>query len=140
MGDGFLVQKLPFMPFYVSNHNLCFAQVITLIFPLCFPFKFEWFLWWDLFSTVAFISYFSVILNLLSFNFPWYFPEKSGILCFIFRCISLNIQWILFVSTFLVELFFELSNYIHYLFVICSFIYSLFHWLLSRYYPISWAV
>ena len=47
---------------------------------------------------------------LVSFISPWYFPEKSGNICLFFRHVSFNIQWILLVLTFFVELSFELSN------------------------------
>ena len=74
------------------------------------------------FQRVSF-QYYSHELSFLSFNFPWYFPEKSGSICFIFRYISFNIQWILFVLTFFVSYLFKLS--ILYSFIY-SFIYSLF--------------
>ena len=114
MGDGFLVQKLPSCPFYVSNHNLCFAQVITLIFSVMFSLLNS-----DNFSVKAFSC--SCILclfsqqfyGLLSFNFPWYFPEKSGNICLFFRHISFNIQWN----------FLYFSSHLNYVWTILFFVY-----------------
>ena len=170
MGDDFLVQKLPSCLFLCLTIIYVLRRLLTLFFPLCFPFKLRWFLCYGLFSTVAFYAYFfSSFTAYLSFNFPSYFPEKSENICLFFRHVSVNIQWILFVIIFFVELSFELSNlysfiysdlyirllfkyrhsFIHlhtywfsslshlfepfsysylfiYLFVICSFIYSLF--------------
>ena len=95
MGDDFLVQKLPSCLFYVSNHNHVLRRFLTLFFPLCFPFKTLMIsLLWP-FSTVAFYAYFTALLRLiLSFNFPWYFPEKSGNICLLFRHVSFTTQWI----------------------------------------------
>ena len=118
MGDDFLVQKLPSCLFYVSNHNHVLRRFFILLFPLCFPFKLWWFLCKSLFPTVAFYAYsLSSFTAYLSFNFPWYFPEKSGIIYLFFRYVSVNIQWILVALTFLVELSFLFIDY--------SFIYSL---------------
>ena len=109
MGDSFLVQKLPSCLFHVSNHNPCFAQVITPIFSVMLSLlNSDDFSVKAFFPAVAFYAYFlSSFTAYLSFNFPWYFPEKSGNIYLLFRHISFNIQWILFVLTFFVELSFQ---------------------------------
>ena len=48
-----------------------------------------------LFLQLHFMLIFTALLRfILSFNSPWYFPEKSGIICFIFVIFLFNIQWI----------------------------------------------
>ena len=47
------------------------------------------------FQRVSF-QYYSHELSFLSFNFPWYFPEKSGTVCFVFRHISMDLFCLIF--------------------------------------------
>ena len=90
MGDDFLVQKLLHV-FFMCLTIIMFCAGFYPIFPLCFPFKLWWFLCYGLFSTVAFYAYFHITFTAYSsFNFPWYFLEKSGTFCLIFRHISMD--------------------------------------------------
>ena len=76
------------------------------------------------FLQLHFMLIFAAVLRLiLSFNFPWYLPEKSGNICLFFRHVLFNIQWILFVLT-----FFHWTIFLSYPFysLIYSFIHSLF--------------
>ena len=111
MGDGFLVQKLPSCLFNVSNHNLCFAQVITLFFRYAFPLNSDDFSVMAFFLQLHFMLITALLRLILSFIFPWYFPEKSGNICLFFRHVWFNIQWN-FVYFFPFELIFELSFFI----------------------------
>ncbi len=51
------------------------------------------------------VSFFTIHMSwdILSFNFPWCFPEKSGTICLVFRHISFIIQWIFICLTFLLS-------------------------------------
>ena len=44
------------------------------------------------------VSFFVIHMSwvILSFNFPWYFPEKSGTVCFVFRHISMDLFCLIF--------------------------------------------
>ena len=115
--------------FFMCLTIIMFCAGFTLFFPLCFPFKLWWFLCYGLFSTVAFYAYFTALLRLiLSFIFPWYFPEKSGTFCFIFRHISMD--FILF------NLFHWIISFSHpFISLIYSFIYSYIIRLFIRIFP-----
>ena len=128
MGDDFLVQKLPSCLFYVSNHNLCFAQVFNYyFFRYAFPLNSDDFSVKAFFLQLHFVLIFSAVLRLiLSFNCPWYFPEKSGIIYLFFRHVSVDIQWIL--SCF--NLFSWAILFIHWLFIYLFVINSLFRYFL----------
>ena len=55
---------------------------------------------------------------ILSFNFPWYFPEKSGNICLFFRHVSFNIQRILSLFYLFIKLSFWTIQFVFvYLFV-----------------------
>ena len=113
VGDDFLVQKL-LSCLFICLTIIMFAQVFSLFFRYAFPWNSDDLSVMAFFLQLHFMLIFTSLLRLiLSFNFPWYFPEKSGNICFIFRHVSFNIQWILFVF----KLFVELSN-------LYSFIYS----------------
>ena len=118
MGDDFLVQKLPSCLFYVSNHNHVLRRFLPYFFRYAFPLNS------DDFSVMAF--FYSCILCLFYCTFtayfviifPWYFPEKSGTFCSIFRHISMNFSCLIF--------FVEMSLLVvRFISLIYSFIYSL---------------
>ena len=54
---------------------------------------------WPFFYSCIYCLFFMLIFTallrlILSFNFPWYFPEKSGNICLFLRYVSFTIQWI----------------------------------------------
>ena len=119
MGDDFLVQKLPHA-FFMCLTIIMFCAGFTLFFPLCFPFKLWWFLCYGLFLQLHFMLIFTSLLRLiLSFIFPWYFPEKSGTFCLFF----VTFQWILFCSVELFLLVILLSRWFIRLFIRILFVY-----------------
>ena len=77
---------------------IMFCAGFTISFPLCFPSEILIvYLLWPFFLQLHFMLIFTSLLRLiLLFNFPWYFPEKSGTFCFIFRHISMDLFCLIF--------------------------------------------
>ena len=75
-----------------------FCAGFTMFFPLCFPSKILIvYLLWPFFLQLHFMLIFTSLLRLiLLFNFPWYFPEKSGTFCFVLRHISMDLFCLIF--------------------------------------------
>ena len=120
MGDGFFGAKTAFMPFlcvyswsmFCADFNPYFSRYAfhfkTLMISLLWPFP-----------TVAFYAYFpSSFTAYLSFNFPWYFPEKSGNICLFSVMFHLIFSGFYLFNLFSWAVFFELSNLFVYLFVV----------------------
>ena len=117
VGDDFLVQKL-LSCLFICLTIIMFAQVFSLFFRYAFPWNSDDLSVMAFFLQLHFMLIFTSLLRLiLSFNFPWYFPEKSGFICFIFRHISFNFQWNFVYSLFILSHVIELSYLFVYLFV-----------------------
>ena len=126
MGDDFWCKNCLHI-FFVCLTMTIFCAGFYPIFPLCFPFEPWWFLCHGFFYSCILCLYNYTFTAYFGIIFPWYFPEKSGTFCSIFRHISMNFSCLIF--------FVEMSLLIvRFISLIYSFIYSYISLFLFRYF------